>query len=192
MAPAAVDEFVGLDIGKREHHAVAPDRGGKGRIHASPPLFSFPGVVPRPIASGSDTRADEHYDRGSTRSNAHRHRRVDRGRRVGLRGDDPRPPQRDRLALYALRLLLGVSGREQVQWAGDDAERRNVGLVHARGEADHRGGEHVAMAAGYGEVPCGLGPYGGGWPWRECPTDRPHYAESQTALRRAGALVLRR
>ncbi|MEV8025901.1 hypothetical protein [Microbacterium sp. NPDC080220] len=83
-------------------------------------------------------------------------------------------------ALYALWLRLGIDGREQVQWAGDDAERRNVvGLVYARGEADHRG-EHVAMAAGYGEAPYGLGPYGGGWLWRECPTDRPHYAESQT------------
>ncbi|WP_448255452.1 hypothetical protein [Microbacterium aurum] len=83
-------------------------------------------------------------------------------------------------ALYALWLLLGVNGLEQVQWAGDDAERRNVvGLVYARGEADHRG-EHVAMAAGYGEAPYGLGPYGGGWMWRECPTARPQYAESQT------------
>lgn len=82
-------------------------------------------------------------------------------------------------ALYALWLLLGVNGRDQVRWAGDDPARRNVvGLVYARGEADHRG-EHVAMAAGYGEAPYGLGPYGGGWLWRECPTDRPLYRASQ-------------
>lgn len=35
------------------------------------------------------------------------------------------------------------------------------------------------MAAGFGEEPFGLGPFGGGWLWRECPASRPSYGESQ-------------
>jgi len=83
-------------------------------------------------------------------------------------------------ALYSLWSLLGVSGLRQVEWAADDAERQNiVGLVYARGEAEHRG-RHVAMAVGYGEAPYGRGPYGGGWLWRECATERPQYEQSQS------------
>ncbi|MBD8219259.1 hypothetical protein IFU40_11495 [Microbacterium sp. CFBP 13617] len=82
-------------------------------------------------------------------------------------------------ALYALWLFQGVSGGRQVAWAGEDAERRNVvGLVYARGEAEHQQ-RHLAMAAGFGEAPFGLGPFGGGWLWSECPASRPSYGESQ-------------
>ncbi|WP_448261913.1 hypothetical protein [Microbacterium aurum] len=82
-------------------------------------------------------------------------------------------------ALYALWNDLGIKGRDQVAWAGDDPERRNlVGLVYVRGEADHLG-RHVAMMVGYGEAPYGCGPYGGGWLWRRCETQREAYRESQ-------------
>ena len=82
-------------------------------------------------------------------------------------------------ALYALWSLQGIKGRAQVRWAGDDPERQNiVGLVYARGEADHQG-KHAAMAVGFGEAPFGKGPFGGGWLWRELPTERPDYLGSQ-------------
>jgi hypothetical protein len=80
--------------------------------------------------------------------------------------------------VYALWSAYEVSGPKQVAWAGDDTEKRNVvGLVFARGEADHQG-VHPAVSVGYGEAPYGLGPYGGGWLWRECPA-RPAYEESR-------------
>lgn len=82
-------------------------------------------------------------------------------------------------ALYSVWLFEEVRGRDQVAWAAEDPERRNVvGLVYARGEAEHQK-KHVGMAAGFGEAPFGFGPFGGGWLWRECPTTRPAYASSQ-------------
>lgn len=34
----------------------------------------------------------------------------------------------------------------------------------------------AARSAGYGELPYGAGPYGGGWVWREKTTDQPKFA----------------
>lgn len=81
--------------------------------------------------------------------------------------------------LYGLWTAYGIRGTKQVEWAGDDPEKRSlVGLVYARGEADHRQG-HLAMAVGYGEAPYGRGAYGGGWMWQRLPTERESYAPSQ-------------
>lgn len=82
-------------------------------------------------------------------------------------------------ALYDVWSLLGVKSHQQVEWAGDDPERRNlVGLVFARGELTHQG-QHAAMAAGLGEGRFGYGPFGGGWVWRDFES-RPAFAASKT------------
>lgn len=82
-------------------------------------------------------------------------------------------------ALYGMWLLLKIKGHEQMAWAGEDADRRTiVGLVFVRGEAEHQG-NHVAMSIGFGEGPFGYGPFGGGWVWRDCPTDRDAFRESK-------------
>ncbi|MDJ1115403.1 hypothetical protein [Microbacterium dauci] len=79
--------------------------------------------------------------------------------------------------LYALWSAYGVNGKQQVAWAASDVERRNVvAMVYVRGEVAHRG-VHAAMAVGFGEGPYGVGPFGGGWLWRECPA-RPGYEAS--------------
>lgn len=82
-------------------------------------------------------------------------------------------------AFYALWNLLEVTSKNQVAWAGSDEQKQNlVALVYVRGETEHRGA-HPAMAVGFGEAPFGCGVYGGGWMWRECPTSRSFFAESQ-------------
>ena len=82
-------------------------------------------------------------------------------------------------ALYGMWLLLKIKGGQQVAWAGDDSDRRTiVGLVFARGEAEHQG-SHVAMSIAIGEDPFGLVPFVGGWVWRDCATDRDAFRGSK-------------